>query len=229
MVISKRAKTDGFTLVELMLAMAFLSAVLLFAILTFVQALAIYNKGIAVSQINETGRSLTNDLSRSTNNATSFSVAPSPSPQFMCIGKTAYLWNLYNTSDGNKYRIGGPSGDPIGMVRTNDSVDGRKYCSTNPAARSIIASEVTSLIGSQVKVLDVQAVSQNQALPVEQRGSIEAPLIKFSLTIGTKSEDGQGDPVIEPGNTYWSCPAGAFGTFCAVGTYSTIIYVPSGS
>lgn len=228
MVVSNNTTSRGFTLVELMLAMAFLSAILLFATLTFVQALAIYNKGVSVSQINETGRTLTNDLNRSTNGAASFSVSGLAKPQFLCVGKTAYMWNLSDPSNptpGNQYRM---NGQPIGLVRTNDGFDARdKYCSDSPASHTIDPSEATNLIGSQVRVLDVTIAKPNTI--ANPNSSLEAPLIKFSLTIGTRSQDGAVDPIVQPGYTYWSCPRGTIGTFCAVGTYSTTIYVPSGS
>jgi len=221
MVIYKPTDEHGFTLVELMLAMAFLSAIILFGILTFVQALAVYNKGISISQINETGRSLTNDLNRSSNNATSFSV----SDQIMCIGKTAYLWNDESTAAGSRYKL---NGNEIGIVRTVDSIDARDYYCGVAHSHDLVPENVTSLTGSQVKVIDV-GVSQPDTAVAEDN-SLEAPLLRFVLTIGTRSEDGAVDP-IPPGGAggYWTCPTGTFGTFCAVGTYSTTIYVQSGS
>ena len=143
------------------------------------------------------------------------------SDQIMCIGKTAYMWNTVATPTGQQYRV---SGQPIGIVRTVDSIDARNtYC--NSASRTIQPNDVTSLIGTQVRVLDVTVGQPDSA--AAEGSSLEAPLLKFVLTIGTRSEDGAVDPV--QSGTYWTCPTGTFGTFCAVGTYSTTIYVQSGS
>lgn len=49
---------EGFTLIELMLAMAFISFLLLFMVAAILQVTRLYVKGSAIRQINQTGRQL---------------------------------------------------------------------------------------------------------------------------------------------------------------------------
>lgn len=225
-----RNKSDsGFTLIELMLAMTFLASILLFSTLAFVQALNTYNKGLTIKQINETGRALTADLNRSANGAKSLAISAAPngkSPQFMCIGKTAYIWNIEGGAGSRTY-VFSDTGQPISIVRTNESVDARMegYC-MDSGPTQINRSKVSSLVGNQASVLDV-SIAQPDLTP--SNDSLNVPLVRFTITIGTNSNDGAIDPFKPGGSTYWQCPAGNVGSFCSVGTYSTTIYLASGA
>lgn len=239
----KYSNRSGFTLTELMFAMTFLASILLFATLVFVQGLAIYNKGLTIKQINETGRSITTDLSRSSNSATNIVISGRETPQFICIGATAYMWNVAETAPGRQV-ISYDNGTEIGMVRTKAHVDARvSYCSDSGAStRTIAAADFTDLIGAQARVLKVQLAPASITPQDEQSEEtrMNIPLVRLTLTIGTSSEDGALDPIrheepADPANPggekieYWNCPDTAVGNFCAVGTYSTTIYLANGA
>lgn len=222
----------GFTLIELMLAMAFLASILLFSSLVFVQALNTYNKGLTIKQINETGRALTTDLNRSSSGAHSFAVSNPGSglpTQFLCIGKTAYIWNIKDNPSARTYVFN--DGSELTMVRTKEGIDARNLYCRDGGSTVVDKSHVNNLIGDQARVLEV-SVLQPQAGGVDVN-PLEVPLVRLSLTIGTSSADGAVDPVkVTPpggGASYWQCAEGNTGNFCAVGTYSTTIYIAGGA
>lgn len=229
----------GFTLIELLLAMTFLSAILLFSTLVFVQALATYNKGVTIKQINETGRAITTDLSRSANGAEQIIISGQAVPQFLCVGQTAYMWNVATNPQAQRIQFG--DGTPISMVRTKEGVDARKttYCSDmGGSTRVVNEADFESLIGTQAQVLEIEVTPR--ALEDTDISSANVPLVRLELTVGTTSEDGALTPerVVEPLNPddpygetvkYWRCPADSIGNFCAAGTYSTTIYLASGA
>lgn len=92
--------SKGFTLIELMLAMTFVAALLIAIALTVIQISNIYNKGLTMKEVNQVGRSISDDLVRSISQSQSFAV---PSDSYvtkdwggrLCTGKFSYmeLWN----------------------------------------------------------------------------------------------------------------------------------------
>jgi len=90
----------GFTLVELLLATALFSFVLLFVTAAFVQVSRAYNKGIIVKRTQETARSVIQEMSRALNTATSgqnttdavISFSNNPDRR-LCVGDLRFGWN----------------------------------------------------------------------------------------------------------------------------------------
>src|ERR1044071_8859022 len=109
---SRVNNTSGFTLVELMLAMTFISLLLIAIALTTIQISNIYNKGITLREVNQAGRSLSDELQRNVSNAVPFDVTPKAgnaplSSKYvvhtgsgntgggrLCLGDYSYVWNL---------------------------------------------------------------------------------------------------------------------------------------
>jgi len=102
-----RAKS-GFTLVELMLAMTFIAILLIAIAMTTIQISNIYNKGITLREVNQAGRSLSEELQRSIASSVPFDVTPrvddSPATATskyvvrdgggrLCLGSYSYAWN----------------------------------------------------------------------------------------------------------------------------------------
>lgn len=114
------SKTHGFTLIELMLAMTFISVLLIAIAMTTIQISNIYNKGITLREVNQVGRSLSDEFQRSIATSVPFDVTPkvdnSPATATskyvvrdgggrLCLGSYTYAWN-YGAS------IAGKSGAP---------------------------------------------------------------------------------------------------------------------
>ena len=67
-------KQRGFTLIELMLAMTFISVLLLAIAMTIIQIGNIYNKGTTVKEINQAARAIADDVSRSASAASALNI-----------------------------------------------------------------------------------------------------------------------------------------------------------
>jgi prepilin-type N-terminal cleavage/methylation domain-containing protein len=119
----------GFTLIELMLAMTFISVLLVAIAMTTIQISNIYNKGITLREVNQVGRSLSDELQRSIASSTPFDVTPKVDNSAatatskyvvqdgggrLCLGSYTYAWNygealtggtgappIFNTYDDN--------------------------------------------------------------------------------------------------------------------------------
>jgi len=97
---SRIRNKEGFTLVELLLAMTFISMLLLAIALTMVQVANIYNRGMILKEVNQTSRSLDEELSRAMRSSSTFSNDPSAHRYVnnawggrLCMGQYSYIWN----------------------------------------------------------------------------------------------------------------------------------------
>ena len=138
--IQNKTQKTGFTLVELMLAMAFVSMLLLAIAMTVIQAGNIYNKGLALKDINQSSRLIADDMKRTVTqsggimldesnyvvqtgkNAANEDVTLNGR---LCLGTFSYLWN---TVDGETAAtpIKTASGAVISFLKVPDP--GRSYC-----------------------------------------------------------------------------------------------------
>src|SRR5450759_2265716 len=98
------SRQRGFTLVELMLAMAFVSALLLAIAMTVIQIGNIYNRGITYKNVNQVGSSLVSELQRSIASNAPFDVSINGVGEGehyinkgwggrLCTGQYSYIWN----------------------------------------------------------------------------------------------------------------------------------------
>jgi len=102
---NKQRLSKGFTIIELMLAMAFISMLLLAIALTLVQIANIYNRGNLAKQVNQSSRSISTELTSALTSSGSFSLVPAdhqyvemtqsgvPVGGRLCVGKYSYIWN----------------------------------------------------------------------------------------------------------------------------------------
>src|SRR6218665_2336873 len=103
-------RTGGFTLIELMLSMTFVSVLLLAIAMTIIQMATIYNKGMTVKEVNQTSRDISDDLKRSFSASQVFVVNTDPAIDStdyvriklgseivggrLCTGTYSYIWNI---------------------------------------------------------------------------------------------------------------------------------------
>lgn len=106
-------QTEGFTLVELMLAMAFIAALLIVIAVTTMQIMGTYARGLTIREVNQAGRTITEDIQSVVASATPFEIAPvktdeatdasssmyvqRPGGGRLCTGNYTYAWNYGNT------------------------------------------------------------------------------------------------------------------------------------
>jgi len=115
----------GFTLIELMLAMAFVSILIIAIAILVMNIQGIYRRGIAMREVNSTSRAIVDDLTRSINSAPAV-VAGTHAVRFtngarieggaFCTGFYSYVWRQAD------FLLNGPF---TGGVRINDSQDYR--------------------------------------------------------------------------------------------------------
>lgn len=94
-------KKNGFTLIELVLAMGFVSALLLAIAMTVIQIGNIYNRGLTLKDVNQAGRSIASELQRSISSSTPFEIGPVVGSRYiiqdwggrLCLGQYSYIWN----------------------------------------------------------------------------------------------------------------------------------------
>ncbi len=126
---SQDNKQEGFTLIELMLAMTFIAMLLVAIALTTIQISNIYNRGITLREVNQAGRSISDEMQRTIASSIPFDVTPKvgnpPAPASsryvewagggrLCLGNYTYAWNY------GKALVGGPTAPAILNKYTSD-------------------------------------------------------------------------------------------------------------
>lgn len=228
--IEKHHKQSGFTIIELTLSITFLGVMMIFVTLATIQAIGIYNKGFAIKQINQAGRTLIEDINRLSSSGHTISIDDNGTAGYLCVeygnSARAIVWNSLRDGAGGSTPSGGDThfvlnGQPIGLLRTNDGIDGSIYCGLPSGSdRTINPAHGTSLLTPQVRILSVDIVTSNNS-----------DLTKIAFWIGTSdgTPDGSSIPGMSP--TFnagtWSCQGGSIGDFCAVSKFETIIYTPN--
>jgi len=166
-------KQQGFTIIELMLAMTFVSFLLIGIAMTVIQIAAIYNKGTTLKEINQVSRELNDDLRRNIgvvgnlDVTTDYVLSPAtatPSSAVggrLCLGSYSYIWNyakaLGTSAVGvTKYQDDGSTSDvnesnkPLRLIKVADS--SKVYCAIN-AAGSLSVQSV--LVADQAKAFEL--------------------------------------------------------------------------
>lgn len=207
----KKQNFAGFTLTELMFAMAFLGFLLLFVVNAMMQFMASYNQGLTYKAINQTGRIIFEDVTRGirTSGEDSTDIRNMRNGR-LCVSGQTYIWNSEETNHVNRYEGAGP-GQPgteiLGVIRVPDNSGG--LCSENPLrplARSY-KDEQTVLAPARVSV---------QVFSASAAGN--STLYKLNLVLSTSDES-----ALETTGGNATCKGGREGEFCAVAKFETVI------
>jgi len=162
-------KLSGFTLVELMLAMGFVSALLIAISMTVIQIGNIYTRGVTLKEVNQTGRALSAELQNEISQTAPFSlvsggghyvVQPVSGPPLggrLCLGSYSYVWNYGSVVvAGSLNKFAAPnSATQLRFVKISD-VNG-SYCikSASGTYKAVVLSDATELLTSDSKQLDL--------------------------------------------------------------------------
>ena len=203
------AKAQGFTLIELMIALAFVAFILIFATTAVIQVMQTYNKGVAVKQINQAGRTTLEDMVRFIRMADPVVVNTSAiANNRVCLGGVSYVWNLYNTppASTNLY----DDGSPITLTRVNDAANA--MCKISGSSYlPVPKAQATDVLLSNVWVM---------ALSVSQP-SVTSPLVSITVRLAVAN-----DPAISSGQ----CGVGGtVGQFCATSDFTTTVMSGGGN
>jgi prepilin-type N-terminal cleavage/methylation domain len=176
-VVNNRQK--GFTLVELMLAMTFISVLLLAIALTVIQIGSLYNRGTTLKETNQAARDITSDFQRSVSSSEAFSmttdyfhtdIGPASGTGRVCLGSYSYIWNLAGTPAGStvKYLRPSKAGTRINLLKVPDTT--KLYCALNAAGNL-----------AQKDILDADTDISKEML---NAGDHSLVIYKFALVAG---------------------------------------------
>lgn len=131
-------QSSGFTIVELMIAMAFIALLLLAIAATVMQVGGIYNKGVTMQSVNQSGRAIVTDMKRTIGESQPFDTTTKYRPQGdprsaegytggrLCTGVYTYVWNI-----GKNIKRTNPADpfsplDPASQANKYDGTDSQK-------------------------------------------------------------------------------------------------------
>ena len=131
---------SGFTLVELSFSMIFIALLMISMTMTIIQIINTYNRGLLMKEVNQVGRTVTDQMQRTISSSTPSSTVnivkftnPSNSSEVtggrLCLGNYSYIYNFAKTlkeSSINTQNKIGSSGSKVGFIRIPD--EGGNYC-----------------------------------------------------------------------------------------------------
>lgn len=169
---------SGFTLVELMLAMTFISILLVGIAMTTIQISRIYNKGLTLREVNQAGRTVSDELQRTIASSTPFDADPaSPTSRYivrpgggrLCVGRYSYTWN-YGSA------IVGGAGAPAVFNLYQDNNEPVRFAKVDDPSASLC--------------LDPNLrVNRNQATELLSAGDRDLVVHAFAVTRGSSDVD----------------------------------------
>lgn len=237
--IFKRRPEAGFTLVELMLAMAFISILLVMIALLVLQVSAIYNKGLSLKAVNESGQLISSELQRQLN------VAPQGSVKYiqrladdtrqeggrLCVNGTVYAWNdgayITNPHQPNPLNIfSDDRGTDVRFIKFAGSAD--EFCPAPDAEdgpASLPNTGISELLVSGDTNLAIRGFKFCQTAGDENTRCENAPngpaddgrqtIYQISFLLGTNDIE-----LLDPATGRCLPPSGAQQEFCAVNEFS---------
>jgi hypothetical protein len=234
---TRNRHSKGFTLIELMLAMAFITALLLGIALTVVQVGVIYNKGITVTEVNQAGRALSTEFSGSVSQSSKFTkedyYKPTTNGGRLCTGQYSYVWNYEDVIQRGGEpltRLGGSDKPPVHLAKVRDST--QKYCEMSPSGElykiqhisNTDAPETTELLLNGERQLGMYTFDIN--LPEEGNDDRSGQkLYQLSFTIGSGESRG-----VTTDKTQCRPPADPLSdpTYCMVQKFDLVVRAGNG-
>lgn len=170
----KATAQKGFTVIELTLAMAFLSFILIFVVLAVTQLLGVYNKGLTVKSINQAGRSISGEMQRTIRDANANAIDTSRVANGrLCTGSYSYIWSSNNTGVTpavptnnfiNRRSVSGAGLVDINFARIYDSA--KVICSSPTASvPPSFQPHTTELISERLQVRSLQVLKSQPDNP----------------------------------------------------------------
>ncbi len=239
---TQRYRRYGFTLIELMLAMAFVSVLLLAIATIAIQAGKLYNRGLTLKSINQSGREISDSLRRDFLQANAGKISGNANSAVvmvqaggadrsgrLCLGDYSYVWNVPKVVSGEVKagagiitEVGGPhSGRPINFARVIDP-DGmlcQKNETTGAYMSTVATDKVTHLLkpaGSNDVVL---AIHQMKAARVAGDSGADS-LYRLEFVLGTSQLE-----AVNTANGTCKPPADNSENldFCAINSFEMIV------
>lgn len=161
-------KSDGFTMIEMMLAMAFVAFLMVAIALTTIFVSQTYQRGITLGQVNEAGRTIMTDMQQSIGQARVGQLSKWPTAfnsrvdvGAVCLGGVSYVWNSGKklaASGAVTYDGGDRNGQPVRLAKVNDP--NRAVCTEG--VTSIDTDQSVELLGGADRNLAIQLLDVRQ-------------------------------------------------------------------
>lgn len=230
----QKYRNSGFTLVELMLAMAFVGMLLVAIATTALHIMNTYTKGLTVREVNQAGRTISEDIQRTIATSVPFKVDPAqtgqPSDELdsryvirdgggrLCTGSYTYAWNYGFTQQlgggtaTNVYNVYADNTEQIRLAKVSDA--GGALC-TDPGA-SIEYAKAKELLAAGDRNLAVQKMVVTSS--TRDDASAQA-IYALDLTISTNDQT-----QLNPSSTACLPPSEGSGNedFCAINQFNII-------
>ena len=226
-------KRQGFTLIELMLSMSFLSVLLIAIAMTVIQIGSIYNRGLTLKDVNQAGGALASELQRTIANSSSFNVTGVVGSQYvvqawggrLCLGQYSYIWNYgKDINKGNEANLNiysNPnSSNRIRFVKVSDS--NYFYCTESTgAAKTIDMDNAVELLSAGEHNLAIHDFKINNADTASDNKTGQR-LYNLEFIIGTNDTTALNNP--GTGNVSCKLPneVGSDPTYCLINQFSIV-------
>lgn len=170
-----QSKKRGFTLVELMFAMAFLSVLLIIALMSSLGIMRTYSKGLVLKQVNQSGRAISAEVQRSLRSSQPPLNTEIVASGRMCLGAYSFVW-----STGGQEPILYDDGERVGFAKVSDPSG--NMCGEN---RPVVPRDnaVELLAAQEIATIAMQSASLAAAPSYDGQY-----LYNFTFTIGTDDE-----------------------------------------
>ena len=235
----RKRTSSGFTIIELTLAMSFVSMLLISVAMLSIQLTNQYTRGLTLKEITQAGTEVTNDIKRTMGQVQLQGEGVrlrnvSGGAQVLCTGAYSYIRNTPDslqanggTGDANTVRVGPPGNatTPARFAKVRDL--GGVLCSTNilDTNKAFETSDVSELLSGGSRLLSVRqlAVTPNgrpsAAHPFYQEFEQGRGYYEIDITIGaglTSEAEIDGNSCKPPND---STGQSNF-EFCAINTFS---------
>lgn len=195
--VSSKSSQQGFTIVELTLAMAFIAMLLLAIALLTSQISTVYNKGLTLKAVNDAGTFLSRDLQQTLNEAAGSQVryVNEGDGGRLCANNIVYAWNYGNRISGTygfngRNRIG-TSNEEVRFVRFTG---GTIHCTSVAGEYSFLPTDSSARLTHLLKDGDADLVVHPN-LTFERSdvaGDDSQTIYSISFILGTRDMPGIG-------------------------------------
>lgn len=200
-----RSRQAGFTIVELMIAMAFIAVLLLAIAGAVMQVGAIYNKGVTMKSVNQAGRVVLDDMKKAISESSPLNIQYVPQSDQntviggrLCTGHYSYIWNIgvhidesNPDSQVNRYDGANNNAKPLRLIKMLDTES--RFCNTNANPPIVVDNAVELLSAGSVQTEDSQTVTGNlavQSFHIERlTNNLSSGTALYSITIVISDAD----------------------------------------
>lgn len=180
---SDKHQQQGFTLVEVTLATAFIAIIIGLLATVTINIIRSYNKGVWLSQINQAGQQLNTDIGDKARYSTAAILDNNDSPRRLCVGGVSYLWNTEANIDtrntGNN--VFADTGEPFSLIRIDDP--NAEYCSNASKQPNQNDQKVSVLLG---RGATIQEFNVQGGISGGDGSGRSIPLLSINTVISTE-------------------------------------------